>query len=48
MRCITKKNTLFDLDQKVKGAKVTQNVDQYPRRHVTYAPAKFDVATSHG
>ena len=41
MRCITKKNTLFDLDPKVKGVKVTQNVDQYPRLHVTYAPAKF-------
>ena len=41
-------NTLFDLDPKVKGVKVTQNVDQYPRLHVTYAPAKFDVATSHG
>ena len=24
-----------------------QNVDQYSL-HVTYAPAKFDVATSHG
>ena len=35
-------NTLFDLD------KVTQNVAQYPRLYVTYAPAKFDVATSHG
>ena len=32
-------NMLFDL-----GAKVTQNVAQYPRHHVTYAPAKFDVA----
>ena len=29
-----------------KGVKVTQNVDQYPQLHVTYAPAKFDVATS--
>ena len=38
-------NTLFDLDPKVK---VTQNVAQYPRLYVTYAPAKFDVATSHG
>ena len=38
-------NTLFDLDPK---AKVTQNVAQYPRHHVTYAPAKFDIATSHG
>ena len=41
-------NTLFDLDLKVKGVKVTQNVAQYPRLHVTYAPAKFDAATSHG
>ena len=41
-------NTLFDLDPKVKGVKVTQNVVQYPRHHVTYAPEKFDVATSHG
>ena len=38
-------NTLFDLDPKVK---ITQNVAQYPRHHVTYAPAKFDIATSHG
>ena len=37
--------TLFDLDL---GVKVTQNVAQYPRHHVTYAPAKFDIATSHG
>ena len=36
-----KENTLFDLDPKVK---VTQNVAQYPQIHVTYAPAKFDVA----
>ena len=41
-------NTLFDQDPKVKGAKVTLNVAQYPRHHVTYAPAKFHVATSHG
>ena len=38
----------FELDPKVKGVKVTQNVAQYPRHHVIYAPAKFDVATSHG
>ena len=38
-------NILFDLDPKVK---VTQDVAQYPRQHVTYAPAKFNVATSHG
>ena len=36
-------STLFDIDLEVK---VTQNVAQYPRRHMTYAPAKFDVATS--
>ena len=40
-------NTLFDLDPKVKGVKVTQG-HQYPRHHVAYALAKFDVATSHG
>ena len=37
-------NTLFDLGH---GLKVTQSVVQYPRHHVTYAPAKFDIATSH-
>ena len=36
-------NTLFDLDL---GVKVTQNVTQYPWHHVTYAQAKFEVATS--
>ena len=41
-------NTLFDLDNKDKGVKVTQNVAQYPRLDVTYASAKFDVATSYG
>ena len=38
-------NTLFDLDL---GIKVTRNVAQFLRHHVTYAPAKFDVALSHG
>ena len=38
-------NALFDLDH---GVKVTPNVAQYPRHHVAYAPAKFDIATSHG
>ena len=38
-------NTLFELDPKVK---FTQNVAQYPRQHVIYAPAKFDIATSYG
>ena len=42
------KDTLFDLDPKVKGMKVTRNVAQYPRLHVTYAPAKFGVATTYG
>ena len=37
-------NTLFDLDL---GVKVTRNVAQYPLHHVTYAPAKFDLTTSH-
>ena len=38
-------NTLFDLDL---GVKVTRNIAQYTRHHVTYASAKFDVATSLG
>ena len=37
--------TLFDLDL---GAKVIQNVVQYPVHHVTYAAAKFEVGTSNG
>ena len=36
-------NTLYYLDLVVK---VTQNVAQYPPNHMTYAPAKFGVATS--
>ena len=35
-------NTLLDLE-----VKVTQNIAQYPRHHVTYVPAKFDIVTSH-
>ena len=35
---------LFELDPKVKGVMVTLNVAQYPRHHVTNAPARFDVA----
>ena len=38
-------NKLFDLDF---GVKVTGNVAQYPQHHVTFAPTKFNVATSHG
>ena len=45
---LSQNNTLFDLDPNVKGVKVTGNVAQFSRHHVTYAPAKFDVATSHG
>ena len=36
-------NTLYGLDLVVK---VTQNVVQYPLNYMTYAPAKFEVATS--
>ena len=32
---------MFDLD-----LGVTQNIAQYPLHHVTYAPAKFEVAMS--
>ena len=34
-------NTLFDIDPKVKGVKITQSVAQYPRLYVTNAQAKF-------
>ena len=36
-------NVLFHLDV---GVKVTQNVAKCPLHHVTYAPARFEVATS--
>ena len=36
-------NTFYDL---VLEVKVTQNVVQYPPNYMTYAPAKFAVATS--
>ena len=36
-------NTLYDLDLVVK---VTQNVVQCPPNLMTYAPAKYEVATS--
>ena len=36
-------NTLYDLDLVVK---VTQNVVRCPPNYMTYAPAKFEVATS--
>ena len=36
-------NTLYDLDLVVK---VTQNVVKCPPNHMTYAPAKFEFATS--
>ena len=36
-------NTFFDLD-----VKVTQTLVLYPLHYVTYAPAKFKVATSNG
>ena len=38
-------STLFIYDLEVK---VTQNITQYPLHHVTYAPAKFKVATCEG
>ena len=36
-------NTLYDLDLVVM---VTHNVVQYPPNYMTYAPAKFEAATS--
>ena len=46
-RCITRKYILWPWPQG-QGVKVTQNIAQYPLHHVTYVPAKFNVATSHG
>ena len=37
------KNTLYDLDLWVK---VTPNVVQCPQNHMTFAPAKFEIAMS--
>ena len=42
-RYIYKKKTLYYLEI---GVKVTQNVAKYTLHHVTYAPAKFEVAKS--
>ena len=52
-RCITKKINYLTMIPRSwwpqgQGVKVTQNVAQYPRHHVTYAPAKFDAATFNG
>ena len=46
-RCIYKKihYLTFHLDPKVK---VSQNIYQYPLHHVTYAPAKSEVAMANG
>ena len=41
-------NILSDLDPKVKGVKVTQNIAQYPLHYLTYSVAKFEVASSNG
>ena len=40
---LLQENTVFDVGL---WFEVTQNVAQYPLHHVTYAPAKFEVATS--
>ena len=36
-------NALFEFDLEVK---ITHSVAEYPQHHVTYAPAKFEVATT--
>ena len=38
-------NISYDL---IVGIKVTLDITQHPLQHVTYAPAKFEVATSNG
>ena len=42
-----RKYQLFTFDLYL-GVKVTLNVAEYPLHHVTYSPAKFEVATSNG
>ena len=42
-----RKYPLFTFDLYI-GVKVTQNFAKYPLHHVTYAPAKFEVAMSNG
>ena len=42
-----RKYPLFTVDLYI-GAKVTQIVAQFPPYHVTYAPTKFEAATSKG
>ena len=44
-RCVYKKIHYLTFDLEV-GVKVTRNITQYPQHHVTYAQAKFEVATS--
>ena len=43
--CYIQENTIFELDI---GTKFIQIVALYPLHYVTYAPAKFKVATSNG
>ena len=43
-RCFYKKIHYWTFDLEL-GVKVTQNITQYPQHHVTYAQAKFEVAT---
>ena len=43
IHCVFIKNTLYDLDLWVK---VTSNVVHCPPNHMTFAPAKFEIATS--
>ena len=47
-RCIYKKIHYLTLTLLDLGVKVTGNVAQYPLHHVTYAPTKFEGATSKG
>ena len=46
-RCVYKKIHFLTFDPNLDlRVKVTKNVTQYPRHYVTYAQAKFEVATS--
>ena len=45
---VNHRNTRFIAFDLFHGVEVTQHIVQYPLHHVTYAPAKFAVATSKG
>ena len=46
--CFEEKNIYLNFDLELGGSMSTQKDAKYPLQHVTYALAKFEVATSNG